>query len=149
MFKRTVTYTDFNGLERTEDVYFHLSKSELIKMELGREGRMTNALDRIVKAKDVPELMKEFEFFIRAAYGERTPDGRGFKKSKELSDAFANTIPYDIIFTEIITDDNKAAEFINKLIPADLAKEVAESPEYKALRSGTETNESVEMTVLK
>lgn len=136
MFKRTVTYTDFNGVEKTEDVYFHLSKSELLKMELGREGRMTNALDRIVKAKNVPELMKEFDFFIRAAYGERSADGRSFHKSKEISDAFADTIPYDIIFTELITDDDKAAEFINKLIPEDLAKEVANSPEYKALKSG-------------
>lgn len=143
MFKRTVTYTDFNGVEKTEDVYFHLSKSELLKMELGREGRMTTALDRIVKAKNVPELMKEFDFFIRAAYGERSADGRSFIKSKELSDAFANTIPYDIIFTELITDDDKAADFINKLIPEDLAKEIAASPEYKALSAGSSDGAAV------
>ena len=31
MIKKTVTYTDYNGVERTESFYFNLSKAEVME----------------------------------------------------------------------------------------------------------------------
>ena len=33
MHKEIITYTDLNGVQRTEDFYFDLSKPEIVKMQ--------------------------------------------------------------------------------------------------------------------
>ena len=33
MLKKTITYEDFNGVERKEDFYFNLSKAEIMEMQ--------------------------------------------------------------------------------------------------------------------
>ena len=51
MLKKTVTYTDYNGVERTEDFYFNLTRSELMEMHLTTEGGMDEKINSIIKAK--------------------------------------------------------------------------------------------------
>lgn len=133
MFTRTITYTDFDGNTRKEEVRFHLSKSELVQMELGREGRMTNILKQIVDANDTPSLMREIRNLILTAYGVKSPDGKRFIKNDEVREEFEQSPMFDQIFMELVTDDEAAAKFVNELIPADLAKEAAKDPEYKKL----------------
>ena len=58
MLKKTIEYTDFNGVKRKEDFYFNLSKAELMEMELGVTGGMKQLLERIIQADDMPKLMK-------------------------------------------------------------------------------------------
>ena len=38
MTKETITYTDLNGVQRTEDFYFDLSKPEIVKMQASAKG---------------------------------------------------------------------------------------------------------------
>ena len=38
MFKKTITYEDYNGVKRTEDFHFHFSKAEIIEMQLSTAG---------------------------------------------------------------------------------------------------------------
>lgn len=125
MHKRTYTYNDFNGVERTEDCYFNLSKSELVEWELGVEGGLTALLDKIVKTKNSPELVKLFKSFILKAYGEKSADGRRFVKSEEISIAFSQTPMYDELFMELATSDEKAIEFIKALVPDEKVAEEA------------------------
>ena len=117
MFKKTITYVDFDGVERTEDFYFNLSKSEVIKLELSYPGGFENYIDTIVKSNDGAAIMKSFNDIIMMSYGEKSTDGRRFVKSKELSDAFAQTPAYDQIFIELCTDNNAAAAFVNGVMP--------------------------------
>lgn len=124
MYKRTFTYTDYDGVERTEDFYFNLTKAELIEMELGKEGRLTTMLDRIVKAKDNVSLIKEFKELIRKSYGKKSDDGRRFMKSDEIFDEFSQTEAYSMFFTELSTDDEAAAKFVNGIMPKDLAEQL-------------------------
>lgn len=124
MYKRTVTFTDFDGNERTEDFYFHFSKAELMEMELSKTGGLQNYVDKIVKTQDTPELMRIFKDLLLNSYGEKSLDGRKFVKSKELSEAFSQTEAYSMLFVELATDDEKAAEFINNVIPSDMQDEV-------------------------
>lgn len=122
MFKKTITYTDYDGVERTEDFYFHITKSEILKLELSVDGGYAEMLQRMVDKKDAKTIMKYFDEFIKAAYGEKSDDGRHFVKSKELSDAFSHTPAYDQLFMECVTDAEAGAKFITEIFPPDIQK---------------------------
>ena len=125
MLKKPITYTDYNGVERTEDFYFNLSKAELMEMELGVTGGMTEMLNKIIAAKDAPSLMKTFKEMIMKAYGVKSDDGKRLIKSEEISTAFTQTEAYSVLFMELITDDKAAADFVNGIIPNEIQAEVA------------------------
>lgn len=117
MLKKTITYTDYNGNECTEDFYFNLTKAELMEMELSVAGGMTELIQKVVNANDVPTIVKIFKELIFKAYGEKSADGKRFIKSEELSTAFSQTEAYSILFTELATDSKAAANFVNGVIP--------------------------------
>ena len=125
MLKKIITYTDYNNVERTEPFYFNLSKAELMEMELGVTGGMTEMLDKIIAAKDAPSLMKTFKEMIMKAYGVKSDDGKRLIKSEELSIAFTQTEAYSVLFMELITDDKAAADFVNGIIPNEIQAEDA------------------------
>ena len=125
MLKKIITYTDYNCVERTEPFYFNLSKAELMEMELGVTGGMTEMLNKIIAAKDAPSLMKTFKEMIMKAYGVKSDDGKRLIKSEELSIAFTQTDAYSVLFMELITDDKAAADFVNGIIPNEIQAEVA------------------------
>lgn len=117
MLKKTITYTDFDGVQRTEDFYFNLSTAEVAEMEIGITGGMSEKLKRIVAAKDNKQILDTFKEIIFKAYGEKSEDGRRFIKSPELSEAFSQTEAYTDFFMEFITDGSAAAAFINAIMP--------------------------------
>lgn len=140
MIKKEITYTDYNGVERTEDFYFNLTKAELMEMELTKEGGFLDEIKRIVQAKDTVEIVKLFKEIILKAYGQKSSDGKRFIKSKELSEEFTQTEAYSILYVELATNAEEASKFINGIIPADLAAEAQKmidngqiDPETKAL----------------
>lgn len=120
MIKKTMTYTDFNGVERKEDFYFNLTKAEVLKMEMGVKGGLAEQIKRIVDTQDQPAIIEVFEDLIQKSYGVKTPDGRGFLKRKEDLEAFISTQAYSDLYMELATDDKKATEFINGIVPPDL-----------------------------
>ena len=122
MLKKTVTYVDYNGVERTEDFYFNLSKAEVTEMELSVEGGFSKMLEEIIKSKDNVRIMELFKQMVLKAYGEKSADGKRFVKSKELSEAFSQTEAYSEIFMELALDEKAAAAFVNGIMPANLGK---------------------------
>lgn len=127
MLKKTITYTDYNGVERTEDFYFHLTKAEIAKMEMGVTGGLAQKIRKIVDAKDQPAIIQVFEELIQNSYGVKTPDGRGFDKDPKHLKEFMMTEAYSQLFMELGTDDEAGAKFINGVVPADMAKQLAEA----------------------
>lgn len=125
MIKKTITFPDYNGNERTEDFYFNLTKAEITKMELSTKGGLAEMIQRIVAAQDTPAIIEVFEDLIKRSYGVKTPDGRGFVKKKEDLDAFMATEAYSQLFMELATDADAAAKFVNGVVPADMAKQIA------------------------
>lgn len=123
MLKETITYKDYNGIERTENFYFNLTKAELMEMELGTSGGMTEYMNKIIEAQDGPSIMKVFKDIVFKAYGEKSADGRRFIKSKELSEEFSQTEAYDQLFMKLISNADAMAAFVNGLIPSDLREE--------------------------
>lgn len=128
MIKKNITYTDYNGTERTEDFYFNLSKAEIMEMEMSTAGGFAEMIQNIVAAQDAPSIIKIFKDLVLRAYGEKSPDGKRFIKSKELSDAFAQTEAYSILFMELATDADAASKFINGVVPVDLNADKANHP---------------------
>ena len=120
MLKKTIKYTDYNGVERNEDFLFNLSKAEIMEMEMGTTGGLAEMITNIVKAGDTPEIIRIFKELILKAYGEKSADGKRFVKSKELSDGFAQTEAYSELFMELALDADKAAAFINGIVPGDM-----------------------------
>ena len=94
MLKKSITYTDYDGNERTEDFYFNLSEVELTKMEFATSGGLENSINKIVDSKDVDAMLKMIEKLILASYGEKSEDGRRFNKSSEISEGFMQTTNY-------------------------------------------------------
>lgn len=120
MYKTTMTYTDYNGEERTEDFYFNLTKAEITEMELSTEGGLRDKIERITKAKDVPEIIRLFKELIMKAFGIKSPDGKRFIKSEQLSEEFSQTQAYSDFFIELATNSDAASEFVNGIMPSDM-----------------------------
>lgn len=118
MIKKTITYTDFNGNERTEDFYFNLTKKELISMELeSPEGSFADTVKAIISANKKSELVKLFADLILKSYGEKAEDGRRFVKSPEISKAFSETEAFSDLYMELVTNTDAAVAFVNGIIP--------------------------------
>ena len=118
MLKKTITYTDYNGTERTEDFYFNLSKAEIMEMEMGVEGGLVEMINKIVAAKDAPAIIAIFKKLILQAYGEKSADGKRFIKSEEIATAFSQTEAYSDLYMELATNADEAAKFVNGIVPA-------------------------------
>lgn len=124
MLKKTITYTDYNDVERTETFYFNISESELTEMQLSTEGGLAERLQKMIDAQDVPSVTKVFKDIILKAYGEKSADGKYFRKSEEISNAFVATEAYNKLYMELLQDPDKLAEFINGLLPKSVRDEV-------------------------
>lgn len=113
MVKKTITYKDYDGTQRTETFYFNLNRAELAKMQLSEKGGLAAKLTRITETNDVPALTKFFEELIERSYGVKSDDGRRFIKSRELYEEFEQTEAYSQLFMELAQDETKAAAFVN------------------------------------
>lgn len=127
MIKKTITFTDYNGVERTEDFYFNLSKAEIMEMEMSTAGGLAERIQRVVAAQDQPAIIKIFKDLITKAYGVKSPDGKRFMKSDEITAEFVETEAFSELFMELATDADAASQFINGIVPASMAKQLAEA----------------------
>lgn len=118
MIAKTVTYEDFNGNERTEKLYFHLSKSEMIKLEKSTPGGYYNKLKKIVEEKNEKELIQVFSELIEMSYGIKSDDGKRFIKNKEITEEFTQSNAYEELFMELATNEEAAIKFMEGIIPA-------------------------------
>lgn len=125
MLKRTITYVDYNGSERTEDFYFNLNKAELMEMEMSTTGGLAEMISKIVAAQDAPAIIKIFKELVLKAYGEKSPDGKRMIKTEEIAAAFSQTEAYSQLFMELATDADAAAKFVNGIVPAESAKQLS------------------------
>lgn len=149
MIAKTIKYKDYNGTEREDKFFFNLTQAEITEMELSVNGGLSDMIKGIVEAKNQPEIIKIFKKLILKAYGEKTADGKRFRKTDDngcpLSIAFSETEAYSKLFMELATDDAKAAEFVNGVMPADIDKKVLQAEVEKqraALENQSETTDN-------
>lgn len=128
MFTKRITYTDYNGITRTEDFMFNLTKAELMEKQMATANGLDTILQQIIDENDQSKITEAFKQIILKSYGEKSEDGKKFIKVRNgvpLSEEFSQTEAYSELFMELSTDSNKAAEFVNSIIPKDLATEAA------------------------
>lgn len=125
MIKKTVTYTDYNGNTRTEDFYFDLSEDNILEMAVSKDGGMEEFLRRIIQEKDQGEMVRLFRELLRLTYGEKSDDGKYFIQNDAVFEKFKSTRAYEKIFMELAFNSDAAADFVNKVIPSDLAEKIA------------------------
>lgn len=123
MFKRPVTYENFEGQKVTEEFYFNLSMAEILELDQGYEGGMKAVFEQIVAGSNPVQMAQEFKKIILSAYGRKSEDGRSFLKSADERDAFAQTLAFDALFMEICTNENKAVEFVLGAFPNQLTED--------------------------
>lgn len=117
MIKKTISYVDYDGNNRTEDFYFNLTKAEVMEMEMMTDGGLQKMIEKIIQTSDTKKIIEIFKSIILKSYGEKSPDGRRFIKNDEIRDAFSQTEAYSNLFMELATDADKATEFVNGVIP--------------------------------
>ena len=118
MLKETIKYVDYDGNEREEDFYFNLTKAEVIEMDMSTTGGMEKLLKSIIASKDTKRIVDTFKTIICKAYGVKSPDGRRFMKSQEITDSFTQTEAYSDLFLHLASDADYAANFIRGILPA-------------------------------
>lgn len=139
MLKKTIKYTDYEGVEREEDFYFNLNKAEVMEMQLSTDGTLTRLIEKIIAEKNVPKLVEIFKDLILKSYGEKSLDGKRFIKNKELTEEFTQTEAYSNLFMELSTDADAAAAFVNGIIPSDLAVQAQNAQERLSILETTPT----------
>lgn len=133
MIKKTITYHGFDDTEYTEDFWFGLTKGDLIEMEVATPGGMQEYIKQIGQTQDVHAVLEMFKTLILKSYGKKSPDGKRFIRSKEISEEFAQTDAYDVLLMEIFSDENAAAKFVSGILPQDIAVQVAQQQANGAL----------------
>ena len=116
MIKKTIAYTDYNGQDKSLDAYFNMTQAEIIKLEMSVHGGFKEHIERAIAAEDGGVICDAFEKLIDLSYGVKTFDG-GFVKRPVDLEAFKATPAYSKLFVEIVTNADKAGEFVNGIIP--------------------------------
>lgn len=124
MLKRTIQYEDLDGNNIVEDFYFNLSEAEIAEMEMSQEGGLANHLKAILAEGNPRVILSTFKMIITASVGRRSDDGRRFIKNDQIREEFMQTDAYSKLFMELCTDAKAAAEFIQKVIPQNIADRV-------------------------
>ena len=137
MLKQTVTYTDFDDVERTETLYFNITKSELLanldlKERLEKSANMLKGAERELTPEEINEVVQLVKLFMRLSYGVRSEDGRRFKKNADIWEAFTETAAYDAFFMSLFTETNKAIDFLVGVVPKDLRDAAEKEMQNKA-----------------
>lgn len=125
MLVKRISFTDYDGNQRTEEHMFNLNQSEVIKwLTTSGEYTLDKLLLRLSKERNGKKVMEIFEDLIHRSYGVKSLDGRKFEKSEEKWKDFYETEAYSVLFTELVTDAKKAADFVNSVIPSELSDQI-------------------------
>lgn len=132
MVKKTLTYTDYDGNEITKDHYFNLSKMEFRELDRAIPGGLNNRIEQIRVEKDEDRLLDLMSTLILASYGEKAEDGRFVKEDaqgRKLSSYFKVSEAWDVLFLNLLQNEQELNEFLVGIVPKDVAEGAKEQME--------------------
>lgn len=128
MLEKAITYRDFDGNERTDTFYFHLSKTDLAEWSFATmDGGLDVYLKMIIASENSTEILKAFQTIIKKSVGMKTADGRRFVKNDDILGEFLESNAYQELFMELMQRPDYAAEFVAALLPPDLAEKAVDA----------------------
>lgn len=126
MIKKTISYHDFEGDERTDDFYFSLNEVQFARINRMFPGGLQEYTEKIAKDKNADEMFRVIDILVSEAYGER--QGNNFVKvtpsGQKLSDFFTNTEAYDNLLMELVKDDRALINFLAGCLPSNAKSRV-------------------------
>lgn len=125
MIKQDITYTNFEGEQETETLYFHLNKVELMEMQVSEKRGLAQYITDIQKAENNKEIFRLFKEIVLRAYGERSEDGKKFIKNERLREEFEGSLAYEELMVKLVTETDFAVKFVNGIMPAGMADQIA------------------------
>lgn len=140
MYTKPITYTNFNGQTVTKNFYFNITKAELALRELESDGTWSETLQTIAGSNQGSVVLPEFKKILKWTYGEKSEDGESFVKSDAAWERFENSEPWSVLIMELLSNGAYAAEFINKVLPPDLAAANLEAQKADGFRPGADTS---------
>lgn len=117
MLIKTVRYQDFNDEPVEEELHFHLSKVELVRLDAAYPGGLEAHLNTILEKKDHASLLNMFEDVVSKAYGIKSADGKTFVKNEELLAEFKQSGAYDELIMDLLTSEGSAEQFFTAILP--------------------------------
>ena len=135
MFKKTVTYKDYNGDTQTEDFYFNLTKVECLELEFGfgQGETLSGSIQTLINAKDMNTVITTIKKVLLTSYGVKSPDGKRFIKNDEIRKAFEESPAFEQIYWELVTDAEKSSEFIAGIVPSAVREGLGANPQKELL----------------
>lgn len=127
MFSIKKTYTDYNGVEKTETFWFNLNKPELAKLALGPKGGLEGMIEEITRTSDVGRVLDLVKEILLMSYGRKTPDGRFAKVDEDgrsYAREFEQTVAFEEIYMDLFSDVDALIAFVNGVVPAQLRSDV-------------------------
>lgn len=156
MIKKRIKYEDFNGEVQVEDFYFHLSKTELLD-NIGLRARLTAVQtaigdgERDLTEAEVQAILDIIRDLIKLSYGQRSDDGKRFRKSDDIWQAFAESPAHDELIFGLFETPEAAVEFMTGIIPKDLLEKAEQEKPSRPKpqdrlpkKESTSTQETVE-----
>ena len=144
MIKKTLTYHDFDGEERTKDFYFSMNQTEFGLLNNRIPGGLENYLKRIQEDKDTTKLLDLLTMFITESFGERSPDGAMFFKKdpygRKLGESFLMTEACDNLLSELLDNENHIAAFLTGMLPTNIRGKVEAGIREAQLNAETNGN---------
>lgn len=136
MLKETITCTDFDGNEYTEDYYFHLSKAELSDMNLSKVGGLYEYAKKLASEdtdENREELLKLYRRIILQSYGKKSADGKRFIKSAEMATEFSQTNAFETLYMKLLSEKDAFINFCKGVMPKEVAEKVTPEAYEKEL----------------
>lgn len=145
MYKKTVTYEDYNGEEQTETFYFNLNKVEVMELEysLGPGESITKSFQTIARAEDYGTIIALIKKVLLMSYGEKTPDGKRFVKNEEIRTAFEQSPAFEAIFWEFGTNEEAFAEFFVGVLPSSTKANLGDNPKKLIMDKAAEIQKNI------
>lgn len=122
MITKTIKYTDYNGVERTEEHCFHLSKIERVRLDSKYPGGIEKWVAEQSKNSTQYELLNLIEEIIQTAHGVKSEDGIRFVKSTDVTNSFVESEAYSEFVMDLLSGEDaveKVTDFITHVIGAN------------------------------
>jgi hypothetical protein len=140
MLKKTIKFTNFDGVETSMDAYFNLTKTECVDLNLEYEedGGLIGRLKRMIaerKDKDFIPQKPAVDFvrlLVDRAYGVRPADDpNAFIKEDDngvpMIRKFKRTLAYDAYVYGLLTGEYSLDEFATNAMPRVSEEQMAEA----------------------
>lgn len=123
MLKKKITYTDYNGMERTDNFYFNMTEREIVMLlaKLGVEDLKEYA-NKLAESGDFKAMFSFVDDIILSSIGAKSEDGKRFVKTQKIRDEFEQSEAYNVMFMDFLQNPSSASSFASAIVAKAKAK---------------------------